>query len=132
MERLKVRESDTLRFLYLSSFFLEFFLLLYRDDERRGISHLDEENGHDFGLVAELTEPHAIGFVTMRMKNALEEKVRRAGALISVLPLLGNPAEARDFCVSQPPLWTDLHAGVECFTQIVGSLPHPHASVSPR
>lgn len=76
MERLKVRESDTLRFLYLSSFFLEFFLLLYRDDERRGISHLDEENGHDFGLVAELTEPHAIGFVTMRMKNALEEKVR--------------------------------------------------------
>ncbi|BGP30852.1 Topoisomerase 1-associated factor 1 [Rhodotorula toruloides] len=92
MERLKVRESDTLRFLYLSSFFLEFFLLLYRDDERRGISHLDEENGHDFGLVAELTEPHAIGFVTMRMKNALEEK---------------------------PPLWTDLHAGVECFTQIL-------------
>ncbi|BGP23540.1 replication fork protection complex subunit Tof1/Swi1 [Rhodotorula toruloides] len=92
MERLKVRESDTLRFLYLSSFFLEFFLLLYRDDERRGISHLDEESGHDFGLVAELTEPHAIGFVTMRMKNALEEK---------------------------PPLWTDLHAGVECFTQIL-------------
>ncbi|KWU43381.1 timeless-domain-containing protein, partial [Rhodotorula sp. JG-1b] len=92
MERLKVRESDTVRFLYLSSFFLEFFLLLYADDEKRGISHLDEERGHDFGLVAEMTEPHAIGFVTLRMKNALEEK---------------------------PPLWTDLHAGVACFTQIL-------------
>ncbi|TNY24515.1 timeless protein-domain-containing protein [Rhodotorula diobovata] len=92
MERIKVRESDTVRFLYLSAFFLEFFLLVYRDDERRGISHLDEEHGHDFGMVAEMTEPHAIGFVTMRMKNALEEK---------------------------PPLWTDLHAGVECFTQIL-------------
>lgn len=76
MERLKVRESDTVRFLYLSSFFLEFFLLLYADDEKRGISHLDEERGHDFGLVAEMTEPHAIGFVALRMKNALEEKVR--------------------------------------------------------
>ncbi|GAA6000092.1 Tof1p [Rhodotorula paludigena] len=92
MERLKVRESDTVRFLYLSAFFLDFFLLVYRDDEARGISHLDEERGHDFGMIAELTEPHAIGFVTMRMKNALEEK---------------------------PPLWTDLHAGVECFTQML-------------
>ncbi|GAA5906718.1 hypothetical protein JCM8208_006366 [Rhodotorula glutinis] len=92
MERIKVRESDTVRFLYLSAFFLEFFLLVYRDDEKRGISHLDDEHGHDFGMVAEMTEPHAIGFVTMRMKTALEEK---------------------------PPLWTDLHAGVECFTQIL-------------
>ncbi|BGP38765.1 Topoisomerase 1-associated factor 1 [Rhodotorula kratochvilovae] len=92
MERLKVRESDTVRFLYLSAFFLEFFLLVYHDDEKRGVSHVDEENGHDFGMVAEMTEPHAIGFVTMRMKNALEEK---------------------------PPLWTDLHAGVQCFTQIL-------------
>lgn len=80
MERLKVRESDTVRFLYLSSFFLEFFLLLYADDEKRGISHLDEERGHDFGLVAEMTEPHAIGFVALRMKNALEEKVRASAA----------------------------------------------------
>ncbi|GAA5909890.1 hypothetical protein JCM6882_002043 [Rhodosporidiobolus microsporus] len=92
MERLKVRESDTVRFLFLSRFFLEFFLLLYRDDEARGIPHDDEERGHDFGMVAEMTETSAIGFVTMRMRAALEEK---------------------------PPLWTDLHAGVECFTQIL-------------
>lgn len=82
MERIKVRESDTVRFLYLTAFFLEFFLLVYRDDEKRGISHLDDEHGHDFGMVAEMTEPHAIGFVTLRMKTALEEKVRRRSFLL--------------------------------------------------
>ncbi|GAA6001966.1 hypothetical protein JCM10207_003015 [Rhodosporidiobolus poonsookiae] len=92
MERLKVRESDTVRFLFLARFFLELFLLVYADDEKRGIPHADEERGHDFGMIAEMTEPHAIGFVTLRMRTALEEK---------------------------PPLWTDLHAGVECFTQML-------------
>ncbi|GAA5852706.1 hypothetical protein JCM8547_002595 [Rhodosporidiobolus lusitaniae] len=92
MERLKVRESDNVRFLFLTRFFLEFFLLVYHDDEKRGIPHTDEENGHDFGMIAEMTEPHAIGFVTLRMRTALEDK---------------------------PPLWTDLHAGVECFTQML-------------
>ncbi|GAA6062112.1 hypothetical protein JCM10212_000866 [Sporobolomyces blumeae] len=91
MERLKVRESDTIRFLSLVRFFLEFFLLIYREEEERGISHLSEE-GHDFGLIAEMTEPQAIGFVTQRLKVALEEK---------------------------PPLWTDLHAGIDCFNQML-------------
>ncbi|GAA5969681.1 hypothetical protein JCM11641_008004 [Rhodosporidiobolus odoratus] len=104
MERLKVRESDTVRFLFLARFFLELFLLIYADDEKRGIPHTDEEKGHDFGLVAEMTEPHAIGFVTMRMKTALEDK---------------------------PPLWTDLHAGVDCFTQILLVIEALQASGNP-
>ncbi|GAA6007730.1 hypothetical protein JCM11491_003944 [Sporobolomyces phaffii] len=91
MERLKVRESDTIRFMFLVRFFLEFFLLVYHDEEARGISHLSDE-GHDFGLIAEMTEPQAIGFVTQRMKVGLEEK---------------------------PPLWTELHAGIDCFNQML-------------
>ncbi|GAA5935882.1 Tof1p [Sporobolomyces koalae] len=91
MERLKVRESDTTRFLILVRFFLDFFLLVYHDEESRGISHLSEE-GHDFGLIAEMTEPQAIGFVTQRMKVGLEEK---------------------------PPLWTEVHAGIDCFNQML-------------
>ncbi|GAA5903525.1 Tof1p [Sporobolomyces salmoneus] len=91
MERLKVRESDTIRFLFLVRFFLEFFLLVYHEEEERGISHLSDE-GHDFGLIAEMTEPQAIGFVTQRMKKGLEEK---------------------------PPLWTELHAGIDCFNQML-------------
>ncbi|GAA5880461.1 hypothetical protein JCM16303_005390 [Sporobolomyces ruberrimus] len=91
MERLKVRESDTIRFLFLVRFFLEFFLLIYHEEESRGISHLSDE-GHDFGLIAEMTEPQAIGYVTQRMKVGLEEK---------------------------PPLWTELHAGIDCFNQML-------------
>ena len=74
MERLKVRETDTIRFLFLVRFFLEFFLLVYQEEEERRISHLSDE-GHDFGLNPEMTEPQAIGFVTQRMKVGLEEKV---------------------------------------------------------
>lgn len=75
MERLKVKESDTIRFLFLSRFFLEFFLLLYEDEKRRGIDPEKDENGHGFDLIAEMTEPQCIGFVTQRMKIGLDEKV---------------------------------------------------------
>jgi hypothetical protein len=80
MERMKVRESDTIRFLFLVRFFLELFLLVYHEEESRGISHLSDE-GHDFGLIAEMTEPQAIGFVTQRMKVGLEEKVSRISGI---------------------------------------------------
>lgn len=74
MERLKVKESDTIRFLFLARFFLEFFMLVYADEKERGIDPQSEE-GHDFDLIAEMTEPASIGFVTKRMKDLLEEKV---------------------------------------------------------
>lgn len=75
MERLKVKASDTVRFLFLARFFLEFFLLVYRDEQARGVDPQSDE-GHDFDLIAEMTEPQSIAFVTSRMKFALEEKVR--------------------------------------------------------
>lgn len=75
MERLKVKESDTIRFLFLARFFLEFFLLVYQDEQSRGVDPQSDE-GHDFDLIAEMTEPASIGFVTGRLRKALEEKVR--------------------------------------------------------
>ncbi|SCV67720.1 BQ2448_5331 [Microbotryum intermedium] len=91
MERMKVKESDTIRFLFLSRFFVEFFLLVFQDEHARGVDPQSEE-GHDFALIAEMTETQSIAFVTQRMKVALEEK---------------------------PPLWMDLHAGIDCFTQML-------------
>ena len=93
MERLKVKESDTIRYLFLARFFLEFFLLVYQVERKRGVDPASED-GHDFDVVAELVEPTAIAFVTSKIKAALDEK---------------------------PPMWIELHAGVDCFTQIVSN-----------
>ncbi|KAI5476063.1 hypothetical protein MNV49_000435 [Pseudohyphozyma bogoriensis] len=91
MERLKVKESDTVRFMFLARFFLEFFLLLQADEKKKGISPLSEK-GHDFDLIAEMTEPSSIAFVTARIKNSLEEK---------------------------PVPWMEVHAALDCFIQML-------------
>lgn len=101
MEREKVREADTVRFLYLLRFFFQFFLAL-RAHEREhpppprpaepGQEEASAATQHGFELVAEMTEPQILGFVTARMKGALDVK---------------------------PALWTELHAGVDCLIQLV-------------
>ena len=92
MERTKVQATDTLRFLFLARFFLEFFLLLRADEEKRGVLVVNGEIAHDFDLVAVMTEPSSIAFVTAVMKSTLDLKA---------------------------PDWTVLHAAVDCFTQVV-------------
>lgn len=91
MEREKVREADTVRFLYLVRFFFQFYLLLRAQEQAAGIDP-SSERGHDFDLIAEMTDPACMAFVTMRMKAAMDEK---------------------------PLLWTELHAGVDCLIQLV-------------
>jgi replication fork protection complex subunit Tof1/Swi1 len=91
MERAKVKEADNLRLLYLSRFFLEYFLLLYNHEREKGIDPKSEE-GHDFGLIAEMTEGTSIGYIQARMRICLSDK---------------------------PPSWTELHAAVDCFIQVV-------------
>lgn len=55
-------------------FFLEFFLLLQEAEKEHGIDHASEE-GHDFDLVAELTDEDAMRRIVVRMRQATEEKV---------------------------------------------------------
>lgn len=91
VERVGVKEIDHIRFLVFTSFFLEFFLLLRQAETKAGIA-ADSDQGHDFDLIAELTEPSSIGYVCARMRMAMEEK---------------------------PPMWTELHAVVNAFIQVV-------------
>lgn len=74
MERAKVREIDNTRFLFLVRFFLEFFLAQYEYEKSKGIKPEDDD-GHDFNMVAEMTEATAIAYVIMRMQYALAEQV---------------------------------------------------------
>lgn len=74
MQRPKIKEMDNTRFLFLSRFFLEYFLELYEYEKSQGLNPADEDS-HDFDLIAEMTEPVSIAFVALRMKTALEEKV---------------------------------------------------------
>ncbi|KZT26081.1 timeless-domain-containing protein [Neolentinus lepideus HHB14362 ss-1] len=67
-ERAKVTEKDNLRLLYVTKWFLEFFLR-----ERTARSARDGENW-DFGLIAEVTDRGWIVWVLKRMREAVEEK----------------------------------------------------------
>ena len=91
MERAKVKQADTLRIFVVSSFFLDFFLHMRARDLTEGVDP-KSEHGHDFDMIAELTEQTTIGFVARRIKDSLEEK---------------------------PPLWTELHAAIDCFIQML-------------
>lgn len=76
MQRAKIKEVDNIRFLFLSRFFLEYFLNLYTYERSQGIDPTSED-AHDFDLVAQMTEPASIAFVCLRMTSALEEKVSK-------------------------------------------------------
>ena len=76
MERAKVREVDNIRFLFLIRLFLEYFLALREYEISQGVD-MTTEDGHDFDLIAEATDPASIVYVCLRMKAAQEDQVRR-------------------------------------------------------
>ena len=71
-ERPKITEKDHLRLLYVSKWFLEFFLALR--SKQQGKETQDFESKWNFELVAEVTEREWIGWVFKRMREAVEEK----------------------------------------------------------
>lgn len=74
MERAKVREVDNVRYLFLVRFFLEYFIALREYEVAQSIDPASED-GHDFDLIAEISEASTIGYVALRMKLCLEEEV---------------------------------------------------------
>ncbi|KAF8622383.1 hypothetical protein AX15_007037 [Amanita polypyramis BW_CC] len=93
-ERPKITEKDHLRLLYVSKWFLEFFLALRSKatSEKNADGTEQVETRWDFGLVAQVTEREWIGWVFKRMREAVEEK---------------------------PKLWIELQTGIDCLTQLL-------------
>lgn len=83
MERQKVTEADNLRTLFLSTFFLDFFLSSRAQDVKPKASsgnQAGEEGSNDanwtFGLVADFCEVDAVRWVVARMRLVMEDTVR--------------------------------------------------------
>lgn len=70
-ERPKITEKDNLRLLFVTKWFLEFFLC--------GLAHKTSAGwGWGFDMVAEVVERGWIVWVLRRMRGAVEEKVNDA------------------------------------------------------
>lgn len=95
-------EKDHLRLLYLTKWFLDFFLCLRASNK---------DQMWNFSMITEVSERSWIVWVLRRMREAVEDKV----IFSTGLPVLKkfNPY------VLQPKLWTELQAGVECLTQLI-------------
>ncbi|CAE6415167.1 unnamed protein product [Rhizoctonia solani] len=94
-ERPRYTEKDNLRLLFLTKWFLEFFLLVRENQEKeqkqRGLFTGALEIW-PFGYVSEVVEQGWAPWVLRRMRAAVEEK---------------------------PKLWVELHAGMDCLTQLL-------------
>jgi replication fork protection complex subunit Tof1/Swi1 len=88
-ERPKVTEKDNLRLLFVTRWFIDFFLSARTRDSQRSASKEDEM---EFALVVEVVQRSWAGWVIRRMREAWEDKPRQ---------------------------WTELQAGIECLTQLV-------------
>ncbi|KAE9405100.1 timeless-domain-containing protein [Gymnopus androsaceus JB14] len=89
-ERAKITEKDNLRLLFVTKWFLDFFLS--RRSQAKAVKSVEDLEKYGFGLVAEVLERPWIIWVLKRMREAVEEK---------------------------PKAWTELQAGVECLTQLL-------------
>ncbi|KAJ1301303.1 hypothetical protein OPQ81_003705 [Rhizoctonia solani] len=94
-ERPKYTEKDNLRLLFLTKWFLEFFLLVRENQEKERKKRALFAGALDtwpFGYVSEVVENGWAPWVLRRMRAAVEEK---------------------------PKLWVELHAGMDCLTQLL-------------
>ncbi|CAE6484806.1 unnamed protein product [Rhizoctonia solani] len=95
LERPKYTEKDNLRLLFLTKWFLEFFLLVRENQEKERKQRALFAGAMDvwpFGYVSEVVEHGWAPWVLRRMRAAVEEK---------------------------PKLWVELQAGMDCLTQLL-------------
>ncbi|OCB87291.1 timeless-domain-containing protein [Sanghuangporus baumii] len=98
-ERPKITEKDHLRLLFLTRWFLEFFLTVRNSQ----IEQSKKDGTHiswGFDLVSEVIERSWIIWILRRMRESMESK---------------------------PKLWTELQAGIECLTQLLALIDAMHS-----
>jgi replication fork protection complex subunit Tof1/Swi1 len=76
-ERPKITEKDNLRLLFITKWFLEFFLQAHAKEKA-----LKKESSWNFGFVADVTDRAWITWVLKRMREALDAKVVLSAARV--------------------------------------------------
>ena len=71
-ERPKITEKDNVRLLYITKWFLEFFLMMQAQEKGKST---ETDATWDFGLVSEVLERSWIIWILKRMREAVEAKV---------------------------------------------------------
>ncbi|SRR6266702_1795451 len=79
-ERPKITEKDNLRLLFVTKWFLEYFLAVRAQEKEVGAPASEP---WAFGLVGEVIERGWIVWVLKRMNGAVEEKVSQCGGAVS-------------------------------------------------
>lgn len=106
-ERPKITEKDNLRLLFVTKWFLEFFLT-YRARKKTETQLAEGQLG--FGLIAEVIERGWIVWVLKRMREAVEDKACICHGCRFIILMSG---------IQQPKQWTELQAGIECLAQLL-------------
>lgn len=113
MERAKIRDTDNVRTLYLSRFFMEYLLLVREKEDKakaegKGKGKAPDADADELllGYAIVMAEMDSVKWVFGRLRIALDERV-------------SDCLECIARADSQPPAWTELQACLNCFTQIV-------------
>lgn len=86
-ERPKITEKDHLRLLFVTKWFLEFFLTV-RAKQKEELQKKHDSSIWGFDLVGEVIERGWIIWILKRMREAVEEKVCRSAVLITPKTLI--------------------------------------------
>ncbi len=129
MERSKVRPSDNIRTLFVSSTLVEYLLILRGKAQTRLEASAKKERS---SRAERSSQQKAEERKEIKAKVDAEVPLGWAAEMVDLDALKWVTARMRIAFDDSPPAWTELQASIDCFTQIVshrgGSSAHSSSS----
>jgi replication fork protection complex subunit Tof1/Swi1 len=126
MERSKVRPSDNIRTLFVSSTLVEYLLILRGKAQTRLEASAKKERS---SRAERSSQQKAEERKEIKAKVDAEVPLGWAAEMVDIDALKWVTARMRIAFDDSPPAWTELQASIDCFTQIVSSRGGPVGSL---